>query len=494
MSNPLQKLAGQTVIYGLGNVLPRFINYLFSFVLTYIFKEPAALAPNAVFFGYISFLSIIFTYGMETAFFNFTNKSEDKNRVYSTALISIIVSSMGLSLLLILFSGSIAELIKEPGHGNFVTWCVLIVATEAIMAIPLAKLRVNNDARRFATINFIKVLLTIVLNVFYFIICKREFEQQSDSLLAHLYNPEIGIGYAFLANLLANLFCIFLLAKEFKEISYAFDLRLWKKMLFYAWPLLILGLAGMVNETFDRIVLKYLLPETVADYEVGVYSNCYKIAMLMTIFTQAFKYAAEPFFFNKVKDKNSRKITAIVMKYYVLFCLFLFLATMMNLPWIQFAISEKYRIGLSVVPILLLANLCVGVYWNLSIWFKLTGKTQFGAVITVIGATITLCINFLCIPTFGYIACAWATLASYASMMVISYLTGQKYYPIKYNLRGIFVFSGLAFGFYFISTIYSEMSHTFLKLLLNNILLFLFAFIFYKLEMDNLKKLKHLEA
>lgn len=494
MTHPLKKLAGQTVIYGLGNVLPRFINYIFSFVLTYIFKEPAALSPNAVFFGYISFFNIIFTYGMETAFFNFVNKTENKDRVYSTALISILSSSVFFSALLILFSDSLATLMKEPGHGNFVRWCVLVVATDAVMAIPLAKLRLNNQAKKFATINIIKVLLIVGINIFIFIVCKRAFESGENSVLANLYDPEIGIGYAFIANLLANIFCIALLSVEFKTMTYVFDKALWIKMFSYSWPLLILGLAGMVNETFDRIVLKYLLPENIADHQVGVYSNCYKIAMLMSIFTQAFKYAAEPFFFNSVKNKNSQKTNALVMKYYILFCLFLFLGTMMNLPWIKFAVSEKYRVGLAVVPILLIANLCVGVYFNLSIWYKLTGRTKFGATITIIGAIITLIINFLFIPKYGYMACAWATLASYATMMVISYITGQKYYPIKYNLRSVFVFTFIALSLYFISTMYADINNKKIQLIINNFLLFIFAYLFYKLEFDNLKKLKQLEA
>ncbi|MES2680801.1 MAG: oligosaccharide flippase family protein [Bacteroidota bacterium] len=494
MSNPLKKLAGQTVIYGLGNVLPKFINFIFSFVLTYIFKEPAALAPNAVFFGYISFFNIIFTYGMETAFFNFVSKTDNKDRVYSTALISILASSAGLSLMLILFADPLATLIKEPGHSNFVTWCILIVATDAVMAIPFARLRLKNNAKKFATINIIKILAIVGINIFYFIICKRAFERGETSFLAGLYDPEVGIGYSFLATLLANIFTIALLAREFTGFAYVFDRELWKKMFSYSWPLIILGLAGMINETFDRIVLKYLLPEDIADYQVGVYSNCYKIAMLMAIFTQAFRYAAEPFFFSNANDKNSQKLNALIMKYYILFCLFLFLGTMMNLPWIQFAISEKYRVGLAVVPILLLANLCVGVYFNLSVWYKLTGQTKFGAAITIIGAIVTLAINFLFIPTYGYMACAWATFCSYAIMMVVSYLAGQKHYPIKYNLRSIFVFTGIALGLYLLSNTWSEINNKILKLVLNNILLLIFTFLFYKLEFDNLKKIKNTQA
>ena len=494
MSNPLKKLASQTAVYGLGSVLPRVITFLYSFILTYIFKQPSELAANTEFYAYISFINILFTYGMETAFFHFSNKIEEKERVYSTALISIFGSSIGLSLLFILFSGSIADFIKEPEHVNYIIWCVLIVATDAMMAIPFARLRLNNQAKKFGALKLLNVFVFILICIFYFNICKPAYVNEPDSTLAKFYNPEVGVGYMFLAGLIANLVSLLFLAKEFIAVQYVFDKELWKQMLSYAWPLLILGFAGMINETFDRFILKYLLPEGIAENELGIYGACYRIAMFMTIFTTAFKYAAEPFFFSHAKHEDSKKLNAMVMKYYVLFCLFLFLGTMMNLPWLKYAVSEKFRDGLGVVPILLLANLCVGVYWNLSIWFKLTGQTKFGAMITVVGAVITLVINFVGIPKFGYMACAWATLASYGIMMVTSYMMGQKYYPVKYNLRSIFVFTFLALGFYFISTLYSDMESTTIKLILNNILLALFAFIFYKLEFDNLKKLKHFES
>lgn len=494
MSNPLKKLASQTAVYGLGSVLPRVITFLYSFVLTYIFEQPSELSANIAFYSYISFVNILFTYGMETAFFHFSNKVDDKARVYSTALISIFSSSVGLVLLFSAFSGSIAEFVKEPNHVNYIIWCVLIVATDAIMAIPFARMRLNNQAKRFGALKLLNVFVFILICIFYFNICKPAYVNDPNSALAKFYNPEVGVGYMFLAGLLANLVSLLFLAKEFIGIQYVFDKELWKQMLKYAWPLLILGFAGMINETFDRIILIHLLPEDVAPTQLGIYGACYRIAMFMTIFTTAFKYAAEPFFFNNAKHEDSKKLNAMVMKYYVLFCLFLFLGTMMNLPWLKYAVGEKFRDGLDVVPILLLANLCVGIYWNLSIWFKLTGQTKFGAMITIMGAVITLVINFVGIPKFGYMACAWATLASYGAMMVASYILGQKYYPIKYNLRSIFVFTFLALGFYFISTLYSNMESTTIKLILNNILLALFALIFYKLEFDNLKKLKYLDA
>ncbi len=494
MSNPLKKLASQTAVYGLGSVLPRVITFLYSFVLTYIFEQPSELSANIEFYSYISFVNILFTYGMETAFFHFSNKIEDKARVYSTALISIFGSSIGLSLLFVLFSGSIADVIKEPKHINYIIWCVLIVATDAMMAIPFARMRLNNQAKKFGLLKLLNVFVFILICIFYFNICKPAYVNNPESVFAKFYNPEVGVGYMFLAGLLANLVSLLFLAKEFIAIQYVFDKDLWKRMLSYAWPLLILGFAGMINETFDRVILKYLLPEDVAPTQLGIYGACYRIAMFMTIFTTAFKYAAEPFFFSHAKHEDSKKLNAMVMKYYVLFCLFLFLGTMMNLPWLKYAVSEKFRDGLGVVPILLLANLCVGVYWNLSIWFKLTGQTKFGAMITVMGAGITLVVNFYGIPKFGYMACAWATLASYGFMMVTSYVFGQKYYPVKYNLRSIFVFTFLALSFYFLSTLYSGMENTIIKLILNNILLAIFAFIFYKLEFDNLKKLKQIES
>ena len=261
-------------------------------------------------------------------------------------------------------------------------------------------------------------------------------------------------------------------------------------MFHYAWPLLILGLAGMVNEVFDRLIIKQLLPGYEGQHAQGIYGACYKIAMLMTMFRLAFSYAAEPFFFNSAKDKDSKKIYAFVMKAFVIFCAFIFLVTMMNLPILKRMIAPTYWEGLSVVPILLLANLFVGVYYNLSIWYKLTGQTKFGAIITVIGAVITLIINFAFIPKFGYMACAWATFAAYGIMMMISYVLGQKYYPVKYNVRAISVFFLLAVGLYFVSFLWQGLDNKYLRLILNNLLVVLFVFFFYKLEFSNLKNFK----
>ncbi len=494
--NPLKKLANQTAVYGLSTILPRFLNYLLTPLLTYIFNRTVDYGVNTEIYAYISFINIIFTYGMETAFFNFASKSEDKNKVYSTTLISITASTLFLGLLLMLFSGTISYAMGYQEHNIYIVWAVLIIATDALMAIPFARLRLNNKAGKFALIKCFNVLINISLNVFYFIICKSAYEESlhaaggDPGFLANLYNPHIGIGYAFLANLLANLFSLLLLSREFMGFPYQFDKALWKQMILYALPLLLVGLAGMINETFDRIILKYLLPADKGQSEIGIYGACYKIAILMTIFIQAFRYAAEPFFFNQAKNEDSKKMNALVMKYFVISCSFIFLATVLNINWIRHFVHPNFWEGLTVVPILLLANMFLGVYFNLSIWFKLTGQTRYGAYITIIGAIITLLINFLFIPKHSYTASAWATLLSYGGMMLISYFLGKKHYPVNYNLRSIFFFFGFSLLFYFVSEWYKGLFHASVELMLNNILLIIYLWLFYKFEWPQLVKRK----
>lgn len=490
--NPLKKLAGQTAIYGLSTILPRFLNYLLTPLLTYIFDKPVDFGVNTEIYAYISFINIVFTYGMETAFFNFASKSENKNTVYSTALISIIASTASLSIILLLFSGKLANLTNYSDHLNYIVWSIFIIASDALMAIPFARLRLNNNAKKFALIKIVNVFLNVFLNVFYFVICKNAYQESlistnEPSIFAVFYNPEVGIGYAFLANLIANIVSLLLLAKEFSGFEYYFDKVLWKKMIVYALPLLIVGLAGMINETFDRIILKYLLPENVGLHEIGVYGACYKISILMTIFIQAFRYAAEPFFFNNENNTDSKKMNALVMKYFIIGCLLIFLGTMMNIKWIQYFVGEPFRVGIHVVPILLLANLFLGIYYNLSIWYKLTGQTKFGAVITIVGAIVTLLINFVFIPKYSYTASAWATFFSYGIMMVISYFLGKRFYPVKYNLKSISFFFFFAMLFYSISLTYKGSFSTPTELIINNLFVVLYCFIFYKFELPNLK-------
>lgn len=492
MSNPLKKLAGHTVIYGMGTILPRFLNYLLTPLLTYGFTA-AEYGINSELYAYISFLNVIFTYGMETTFFNFNSRLDNKQEVYNTAFSSLILSSVLFSLLLIAFSSTIANTLSTPNmvyNKQFIVWSILIIASDAIMVIPYAKLRADNKALNFSVLKLLNVVFNVGLTIFFLKVCKSAYDNCEETFFATLYNPEIGIGYAFLANLLANLLSLIFFSKQFISVSFKLNTELLKEMLTYAWPLIILGLAGMINETLDRIILKKLMVDKAeAQVAQGIYGACYKIAILMTIFIQAFRYAAEPFFFSKAKEKNSKTTYALVMKYFIIFCLLLFLVTVLNMEWIQYFIGENFRSGLKVVPILLLANLCLGVVYNLSVWYKLSGQTKFGAIIAISGAVITLVVNILFVPTFSYVACAWATLAAYAGMMIVSYFLGQKYFPIKYNIRALGVYSIITFLIYWISGFFISINSTTLKLILNNLLILIFVWIVYKLEFNTLKKL-----
>lgn len=493
MASGIKKLAGQTVVYGLGTILPRFLNYFLTPILTRQFL-PAEYGINSELFAYISFLNIVFTYGMETTFFNFNSKLDDKQSVFNTALISLIASSIALSLLLFIFSPLIADALSTPNAiypVSFIIWSILILACDAITAIPFAKLRAEGKALKFSLLKLFNVVINFSLTVFFIYFCKNAYDKHEEGFMASFYNPEIGIGYVFLATLLANFSTLLLLSRQFFSISFNVNIDLLKQMLRYTWPLIILGLAGMVNETLDRIILKKLIEDkSEAQVAQGIYGACYKIAILMTIFIQAFRFAAEPFFFGKAKEKDSKKSYAIVMKYFIIFCLALLLGTIMNLDWIKYLVDEPYWEGLKVVPVLLVANLCLGIVYNLSIWYKLSGQTKFGAIIAVVGAIITVIINIAFVPSFSYVACAWATLAAYAGMMILSYILGQKHFPIKYNLRAIVVYSLLTFGLYLLSLLWSGMESLTIKIFLNNLLVILFGWLVFKLEFSNLKKLR----
>ncbi len=476
--NPLKKLAGQTAVYGLPTILGRAINFVLVFFFTYVFGKPEEFGTNTEFYAYISFLNILFTYGMETALFNFSASEKNKDLVYSTALRSLLVTSLLLSIPFVFFASDLASTLRYPGHSDFIWWAVLIVASDAITAIPFAKLRQENRAKRFASIKLVNIGLQVLINLFFVGMCKYYAEHEPGSFLGSLYNPRIGIGYAFIANLVANVVSVLLLIPEFLRARYGFDFELWKRMMKYALPLLIVGFGGMINETMDRILLKYLLPTGIGEIQIGIYGACYKISILMTLFVMAFRYAAEPFFFSQQKEANAKSLYGKVMTYFVIFCLIIFLGTTMNMSWIQYLIGANYRSGLKVVPILLLANLFLGMYFNLSIWYKLTGRTKYGMVLTLFGAALTLFLNFMWIPSLnvhygGYMGSAWTTLICYATMMVLSYFIGQKYYPVEYDVWKVLGYLAFAIGLYFVGR-YINTSNFMLDLVVRNSLLLIY--------------------
>ncbi len=480
---PLRKLASQTAIYGLPTIVGRLLNYFLTPLYTYLFS-PAEFGDVTTAYAYVSFLLVFLTYGMETTLFRFSQTEIEKEKVYSTALTSLIISSSAFILLTSFFSNSIAEALNFSGHPEYIIWFGLILGCDAFSAIPFAKLREQNKANRFAIIKSTNIGINIGLNLFFLWFCKEVYDAPHSTFkpfVELIYNPTIGIGYIFISNLVASIITMILLSPEIVSVKWKVDTELWKRMLKYGLPLLIAGLAGMANETLDRVLIPLLLPEEIAKSQNGIYGACYKIAILMTIFIQAFRFAAEPFFFSHAKEKDSKKTYADIMKYFVIICSAIFLATMMNMQWIQYFVGEKYREGLNVVPILLLANLFLGIFINQSIWYKLTGQTGYGAILTIFGAFITISLNIYWIPRIGYMGSAWATLICYASMMIVSYFWGNKHYPVNYDLKRILGYLGLSVTLYFIST-FIKTESSLINLFLNNFMLLGFVAVIWRFE------------
>ncbi|MEO5571751.1 MAG: polysaccharide biosynthesis C-terminal domain-containing protein [Bacteroidia bacterium] len=488
----IRKLAGQTAIYGLSSIIGRLLNYLLVPFYTRIFT-PSEYGIVSELFAYVSFIMILFTYGMETSFFHFSEKETDRNKVYSTGVLSLFTSSFFLSGLLILFSTSIANWIQYPKHPEYITWFALILALDTLCALPFAQLRQQNKAKRFAGIKMVNIFVNIGFNIFFLVLCPKWIHEQGffKELTDLVYSPKIGIGYVFISNLIASIVTLLFLIPQFRGLRIEFDSILWKQMIIYCIPLLIAGFAGMVNETFDRAVYKYLAPDkAIALKQLGIYSACYKLSIIMTLFIQTFRYAAEPFFFSQYKNENNKVVYARVMKYFVITCSFIFLVVMLYIDIFKLFIGEDFRKGVGVVPILLLANMCLGIFYNLSMWYKLTGQTRFGAYFSIFGAVLTIILLWWLIPLMGYMGAAWATLIVYAAMMVLSYITGQKYFSIDYDLPRNFTFIGLSLLIYFAGLGIEKL----LKpgevtgFVINTVLLLAFAGFIFVLEKPKLKQ------
>lgn len=451
-----KKLVGQTAAYGLSSIVGRALNYLLVPLYTAVFL-PEEYGVVSYLYAFVAFFNILYTYGMETAFFRFANKPDaDKQKLYNQVLSLIISSSLLFTLILILASQPIATYIGYPEQQEYIIWLALVLAIDAIVAIPFARLRLEGRPIKFASIKLSNILLTVGANMFLLVLCRHIYQgdylPSFRPLVQQIYNPAFGVGYIFLINLVANALLIPMLWREFKDFRFNLNKELLQPMWVYAYPLLFMGMAGMVNEVIDRILLERMLPE--GFYEgmtnmgaVGVYSACYKLSIFMTLAIQAFRYAAEPFFFSQSGEQNSPTTFALVMKWFVIACAFIFLFISANLE--DFALllrSADYREGIMVVPILLLANLFLGVYYNLSVWFKLTDKTKYGTYISFGGAAITILFNLLLIPVLGYMGSAIATLVCYFSMALASYLLGNRHYPIPYPIKTIMGYVLLATG------------------------------------------------
>lgn len=472
----LKNLAGQTAVYGLSSIVGRFLNYLLTPLYTYQFvaKDYGVVTEM---YAYVAFLVVLLTFGMETAYFRFVNRSESKDSVYNAALVPVVISASIFMGICVAFSGSLSALIAYPNNPEFVTWFAIIVGLDAISSIPLARLRQENKAARFVGVNLSSIALNIGLNLFFIAYCKVQYDNgQSNWIIDTFYNPAIGVGYIFIANLLASVFKCILLIPFMSKLSLTVDKKILRAMLIYGAPLLIAGLAGIANENLDRILLKYLLLEDIGlertMTQVGIYGACYKVSILITLFVQAYRYAAEPFFFNKSGDVDAKETYAAMMKYFVLTCLIVFLGLMVNIDMVMLFVGEEYRVGAEIVPILLLANIFLGIYYNLSVWYKLTDKTIYGAYISIGGAVLTVLFNIALIPKLGYVGSAWATLICYASMMAGSYLWGRKHYQINYPMKKLMAYFVLILLIY-LSLGKVQHSDSGVKLLLGNAVLLL---------------------
>jgi len=453
-----RKLAGETAIYGLSSILGKAIN----FVLVPFYTSSAILKVEEYgvvteLYSYVAVLNVLYLYGMETAYFRFTSKAgSDESKIFSNVLTSILITTFALSSILVFTATPIINWLEFPGQERFVYWLAAIIAIDSVMAIPFVKLRYEGKAKQFATYKLINIFLNVGLNLFFLYFCKNvwqgNFLPGFKSIIEPIYNPEFNVEYVFISNLVANACYILLLFGVLKKVRLMFDKAILTPMLIYAFPLLLSQLAGNFNEMFSRMMLKKILPD--GFYEgftnqeaLGVFGACYKISMIMALAIQAFRFAAEPFFFREAQEKDSRNTYSNVFFYFGVFGLFSVLAISLNLDIIKvvFLQDEAYWTGLHIVPILLMASLFLGLYYNLSIWFKVADKTYFGTIISVSAAIITIALNFALIPMIGYLGSAITTLFVYLYMCLIAYFTGQKYYPVNYKIGRL--------GFYLVLTV-----------------------------------------
>ncbi len=487
----LKKLAGETVIYGVPSIIGRFLNWWLTPLYCLMFlPDEFGILSNIL--AYVAFLQVVLTYGMETSYFRFAGRSDFPEKVFTTTMISLAITSLVFIALVLGFSTHISNWISYEGHRNYIIWMGITVALDAISSIPFAKLRLASKPVRFAVLKSINIALSISLNVFWIYLCPKILHSNPDSFIRYIYNPSIGIGYAFLSYLVASALTLILFLPDLKIKVSNFDWSLLQKMLKYGWPILVIGIAGMVNLNIDKILLpKFLSGSKNPIYELGVYSASGKLAILMALFIQAFRFSFEPFLFSHYKNEDSKTVYAVIMKYFVILGLLIFLGVMFYMDIFKFFIGTSksgYHEGIKVVPWLLMGNLFLGIFYTQSLWYKLTDQTYFGARFAIVGAIITIVLNIVLIPVFGYMACGYAFFAASLVMTITSYIVGQKYFPVKYDLKRIGFYLLLALILYLIEIAF-VFNNLFFKLSFNSVLLFVFFVFIWIKEKSDLKGL-----
>ena len=478
--NPLKKLFQQTAIYGLATVLPRVLSVVLVRLYTTIFEQASGYGEYVNIYSWIAIFNVLLAYGMETAFFRFYNKKTDKSIVVSTSLISLVCTSILFLLIALLFKDSLSDLTGI--NVAYIKFAAYILVLDALVIVPFALLRANEKPLKYALLKILNVSINLGLNVFFLVLLPKIVTDEGTGLLDGLYKPSFEIPYIFISNIIASGFTLLFFLPTYIKNKYVFSLPLWKEMLKYAVPILIAGIAFTINEVVDKILLTKMVSESVA----GIYGACYKLALFMTLFGTAFRMGVEPFFFSHSNTENPQKTYAQITNYFVILgsVILLFVVVFINILAKLLLGNETYFQALDIVPIILLASFCLGIYHSLSVWYKITDRTKYGAYISSVGAVLTLLINFIFIPKMGYMASAIATLVAYGTMMSLSYYFGKKYYPIPYNMRKIYFYGGLSILFSILSFyVFNQ------NLIVGSLLLLVFLGLIYKLEGSTLRKI-----
>ena len=478
----LKSLAKDTAIYGLSSIVGRFLNYLL--VPLYTAVIPASTGGYGVVsnvYAYTALILVFLTFGMETGFFRFANKSgEHPEKVYANTLIFVGGLSLIFVILCMLFLHPISALLEYPDHPDYIAMMVLVVALDSFQCIPFAYLRYKKRPIKFASIKLFNIVGNILLNLFFLLLCPW-LDVHAHQLVSWFYRPEYLVGYIFVSNLIMSLVQMFFFIPELRGFSYRVDKVLLKQMISYSFPILVFGVVGILNQTIDKMIYPFLFDDRQEGLvQLGIYSATSKVAMIMAMFTQAFRYAYEPFVFGKNKDADSKKMYSSAMKYFFIFSLLAFLAVMGYMDILKYMVASDYWEGLSVVAIVMLAEIIKGIYFNLSFWYKLTDETYWGAYFSLIGCAVILGLNIWLVPTYGYVASAWASVAGYGVITLLSYFIGQKKYPVAYPLKRMTAYLILALVLYVLSQ-ETPIANLWLRLSYRTLLILIFvAFIIKK--------------
>ena len=486
----IKSLFKDTAIYGLSSIVGRFLNYLLVPLYTAkISAESGGYGIVTNLYAYVALILVILTFGMETTFFRFANKEgADSKKVFSMSL--FVVAFLSIVFLAGVFGliGPISNALGYVDHKEYILMMATVVALDSIQAVPFAYLRFKKRAIKFASLKLLFIFLNIGLNLLYFVVFPSIYKSNPDAI-SWIYSPDTGVGYVFSLNLVCTSLITFFFIPEFKDIRFVFDKQMLKQMLSYSWPILVLGIAGILNQTADKIIFPLVYPDHQhANAELGIYGACVKIAMIMAMITQAFRYAYEPFVFAEDKNKDSKQTYAQAMKYFIIFTLLAFLCVMGYMDILKHIIGADYRTGLKVVPIVMAAEIMMGIAFNLSFWYKLIDKTIWGAVISISGCIVLFAVNIIFIPKFSYMACAWGGFAGYATAMIVSYFLGQKYNPINYPLKDIAIYTLAALALYLAMAYMPESVGSIGRIAINTVLILLFVALIWKKDMEKLIK------